>query len=1636
MKLSNKILLITICVLFISLSASGIFNLLQFQDKYSESLLTGGYGLGQSLNSVVVELLDLGLPLDSLAGLNAKCKDLKEKSKNIAYVGIFALNGKTLYHSDPSLVGKVFSDAVMKRSVATLVPLDQKYVWFDGEQCYDVTIPIIDSYGAHLGLIRLGFPVRVVNDKLRDAATQLVVSYILTFALIALLINYFMRRVVSGPVTLLARQAEKLSEGDFDVITHVPSKDEIGVLAQTFNNLSKTLKEQMDSLRESGQRFETLVANIPGVTYRRAHDASWTAEYVSDQIAALSGWPAVEFIRNARGLADIVHPEDKPRVDQAVDEAVARMQTYAVESRLKGQEGSQRWIFDKGQPVFDAAGAVLYLDGVIVDISDRKQAEEVLKQSHDELERLVAVRTQELEAANLGLTEELAERRRAEAALKESEETFRRIFEDSSDAILLLKDGHFVACNQATLRMLGHASKDAILQRRPTDLSPLRQPDGRLSVEAEADHVSQALRQRGHRFEWAHLKADGSEILADISLAPVQVSGEEVLHVTWRDITAKKKAEWRIAQLGELRQELIGSGDFQVKLARITDQVVDIFDADFARIWMVRDGDLCESGCIHVQARGDEPAACRDRSRCLHLLASSGRYVHLDGGHRRVPLGAFKIGRLVAGEGRSFLSNDVVNDPKVHDRGWARALGLVAFAGFGLMSRDGAAVGVLALFSKRVITAEEENHLRGLAATTTQVIQAGLAEEALIKSEERFRALFEWSRDAFMTIAPPSWRITSANPAALSLFGAPSEERIRECGPWDISPERQPDGEFSAVKARRMIETAMREGSCAFEWRHMTLDGAPFSAAVLLARVELGSEAFIQATVRDITEQKRAEQAIIDSKLKLEEANRVLEETLAREKELAAQADAASVAKSEFLANMSHEIRTPLNAVIGLTGLAMKTELSAKQKDYLKKTQMASNSLLRTINDILDFSKIEAGRLEMEITDFALSDVMNNVSNLLAGDASAKGLELCFSLGARVPRLVTGDPYRLEQVLLNLASNAVKFTDKGEVVVRADLAAEREGSASLVFQVRDTGIGVAQEQVRRLFEPFLQADSSTTRKYGGTGLGLAICRRIVEMMGGTLSVQSESDVGSVFSFTAEFGVPDGGQSLTAYCAPEDLAGARVLVVDDSESALEVLCGMLESFNFRVDAASSGEQALRMLEQEPADDPYGLIVLDWRMPGLDGLESARIIRSTRSLAVKPLIIMVSAYARQEIMARAKEVGVNAFLINPVNESLFFNTIMEVFGRVGEYSGGETLLDRRAGKPVIDLTGIRVLLAEDSPLNQQVATELLQAVGVKVDVANDGGEALAKVEQANTAEFGYDLILMDVQMPVLDGFEATRLIRGMPGLGKLPIIALTAHALKGDREKCIAAGMNDYVSKPIDSEQLYSVITRWVKHAPALSCDQIVRPAPASDSALPEAIPGLDMAKALARLGHDKALYRRLLQQFVREHSGTNAALGEALGQGDSPRAARLAHTLKSTAGSIGAVVLQGAAAALEDAMAKTEGDAGARFEAVRALLDSVLEALRQTTALPAPECDALAAVDMAPAELAGLLRSLDALLDAGNFEAKDAFDALKPRLPRTALAEDLVILEGQIDSFDMDAARQSLCKLASGLNIQL
>jgi two-component system, sensor histidine kinase and response regulator len=777
------------------------------------------------------------------------------------------------------------------------------------------------------------------------------------------------------------------------------------------------------------------------------------------------------------------------------------------------------------------------------------------------------------------------------------------------------------------------------------------------------------------------------------------------------------------------------------------------------------------------------------------------------------------------------------------------------------------------------------------------------------------------------------------------------------------------------------------------------------------------SGSLIYAAARDITERKQTE------------------EELLRAKEAA---EAATRAKSNFLANMSHEIRTPMNAIIGLSRLALKRSPSVKQQDYLNKIQSSARTLLGIINDILDLSKIEAGKLEINNTIFSLDKLIQNVSTVTTVKAQEKGLTISFHRDPGVPVLITGDPLRLGQVLVNLIGNAVKFTDAGEIDVQIrKIAKEKKKRAFLEFSIRDTGIGMTPEQTSIIFTPFTQADESMTRRYGGTGLGLTISKQLVEQMGGTISVVSTFGVGSTFTFTI---LLEPGEKKHAHKEGYafSLKALKVLVVDDSEEDRAILAAMLRDLSCKTTCVASGTMALRELEKKR--NRFDLAFIDWNMPDMDGMELAERIKKHPDLDQAPKIILITTYGWEEASGRAEELDLEGFLVKPINKSILFDTIMGILDQEIEYLRDARRIGGATSNRMAIIRGARILLVEDNEINRQVAKEILEGAGFLVELADNGLEAIERVADTTVP---LDALLMDIQMPGMDGFEATRSIREKLQNMALPIIAMTAHVMESDKQNCYQAGMNDYITKPIDPDQLITTLAHWIKprggKLPVTTKNE--KPRTMTAKKLPKSLPGINIKTALKRMSGNKQLLVKLLLVFADDYAEVVENISKALATENIDLARRLTHSLKGISGNLSADEVFAASQDLEDAIKKGgKSHTDTCLVTLEKALQKVIKAVNklsikdntqkgptvlQQEALPDPE------------KIGPVLLEVHDLVNRNSLTARTKFMALK-ELFNSRESEPLPLkeLEDSLSRMDFKSARKHISSLGALLGIEL
>jgi two-component system sensor histidine kinase/response regulator len=826
----------------------------------------------------------------------------------------------------------------------------------------------------------------------------------------------------------------------------------------------------------------------------------------------------------------------------------------------------------------------------------------------------------------------------------------------------------------------------------------------------------------------------------------------------------------------------------------------------------------------------------------------------------------------------------------------------------------------------------------------------------LAETEEKYRTLFECAQDAIFVADAKTGILLEVNPTAERITGYSRDELIGRHQSF-LHPAA-----MQSTVIQQFNRAAYKKGPTLQRSMVLHKNGRQIPVEINgSGLVTLGDRVINFGIFRDITERKQIEDALesevqkrtIDleqsrkaalsmmqdanaEKQRAGDAMRKLEKSEKKLIRAKQKAEAANRSKGEFLAKMSHEIRTPIHAVTGITHLLKQTPLTAKQSEYIRKIEVASNNLLNIINDILDFSKIEAGKLILEHNVFKLDTVIDNAVSLNLVRAKEKSLEMIIKIDPEVPALLIGDSFRLGQVLTNLLSNAVKFTHQGEVMISVDLLKQTAEKTDLCFRVKDTGVGMSRKQQKYVFGAFNQADTSTTRQFGGTGLGLTISQQLIELMGGLLEIDSQPNAGTTVSLRLSFEYPK-EQLLSvrfssdrlkgvlilppsrvikyASRSPSRLKGYRILAVDDNRSTLEALKNILSSFSFDVTVASSGQEAVEILRENSAGDcrPYDLMIIDWKMPDMDGIEVIKTIKKDRQISARPDVILMSAYEDIQFLEHARSAGIRYLLEKPFSYSTLFDKVIQVFEKDYKQSYQSDQQSDQSEYSMENLAGSHIMVVEDNEINRQVSQELLVQAGFQVTLASDGREAF---QQYIIDPDRYDLILMDVQMPIMDGYESARQIRlwekehlkkSGSAPAEVPIVAMTADVMNQVKEECVQSGMNDYVSKPVDPVELYKSMHRWIQ--PKISSSDAAAPSnrnikPGDQMNRLGKLKTIDVEDGLKRVNGNQTLYCKLLVQFYRNYQNFLQELDHSL-KTDPAQAAFIVHSLKGISGNLGA-----------------------------------------------------------------------------------------------------------------------------------
>jgi PAS domain S-box-containing protein len=1156
------------------------------------------------------------------------------------------------------------------------------------------------------------------------------------------------------------------------------------------------------------------------------------------------------------------------------------------------------------------------------------------------------------------------------------ETKFRIVFESSRDAIMLLDKQGFFDCNRATLEMFGLSSKEEFIVLHPSQLSPPAQPDGEDSRTEADKRIGEAFEKGYGKFEWMHRRKSGEDFAAEVWLTAFELEGRPVLQATVRDISEQKGILEAFQESESRYRSLVEN--VNIGVYRNTGGPKGVFlEANPAIVKMFGYASRDEFLKIHVadlyENAEDRAAFVKDaldkgyvKNKEIRLKTKDGspfwgsvtaniayddegNIKWLDGviediTERKLAEDALKKERdfvqtlvqaspayfvAMGADGRVIMMNDSMLAALGYQRDEVTGKNyLTTFVPEGDREELGKVFETLTtsreptVNTNRVLTRsgelllvewhgrnvfKEDGQLDYFFGIGLDITEREKLDKALRDSEARYRSIMENAPIGIFQ-ADPRGRFLNVNPEGVRIAGYSSfEEMMEDCDRKAVNLYVDQADYF--VFGDALIKRGEAKD---LHFRGKRGDGREIWLSMhgKLVKEEDGTPRYVDGFYFDIHERKQ------------------MEEELRLAKEVA---EGAARAKSEFLANMSHEIRTPMNGIMGMLNLSLDTPLSDEQREYLELARSSADSLLTIINDILDFSKIEARKLELERIEFGLGETVESVLPFAGVEAHRKGLELVCEIDPALPVRLIGDPLRLKQVITNLLKNAVKFTREGNVLLEVEkVGSPAEGVVEVQFSVTDTGVGIPEDMLSKIFESFTQTDSSTTRQFGGTGLGLAISRNLVEMMGGAIWAESRPGEGSTFHFRMSFQVA--GEAPPEVAEMPRLRGRKALVVDDNPLNRRILRKYLESWGVLVDEAEDGRACLEKTGRvEGAGKPYDVLLLDCMMPGMDGFEVAEEICGEGKHA-DCIIIMLTSLDEKGDRDRCRRIGVNQYLVKPVSPSSLFNSIVNVMA--GAQAETTAVLDTRAEERPELPGGMKILVAEDNLVNMKLARRLLERAGLEVDSAENGARALEALQRRR-----YDLVLMDVQMPEMDGLEATRRIREREkGTSEhVPIVALTAHSMKGDRERFLAGGMDDYLSKPLDAGQLYRVLSKHLAGAGEQK--------PVLESTDPAGI--LDSGELHDRLGGDRELARELLSVFLDEHAKMSAGVEAALREGDAAGLKAAAHGLKGMAANISAGVLRDASLQIEKAADRGDlGAAGSLLQKLQVAMQATLDRARK------------------------------------------------------------------------------------------
>ncbi|MCK6605041.1 MAG: PAS domain S-box protein [Ignavibacteriaceae bacterium] len=1510
----------------------------------------------------------------------------------------------------------------------------------------------------------------ILEGVAQGQRTSLYTSLVLVLVLIIILITAANR--ISKPIKYLSGQVSKISDVKPQNIEVLSTKDEIFELGNSFNNMITAIREKQEELDYISHRFKyALKAANDGI-----FDLNFKTRelYFSERIFEMLGYSPFEFTPTVEKWIELTYPEDREMTYTTILRIKESGKGEELDYRMTKKNGDTIWINAKALVVgFDEDGQSLRMVGTHTDITERKNYEVMLAKNEQRYKALI-------EASKTGAWEYNS----SDNSIWYSPEYFSMLGMDIAE---VEKDG----------KLNYNSAWEALLHPEDLDAARLKfseylkgASDGEYESYFRMRHADGSYRwilARGRTIRDENGELSNLTVGTHIDITEQKKSEEEVIELNRnlenRVAERTQTLEEILVEVNALNSKLtsqtkalnasaiVTTTDLQGNILSVNEEFCRV--SGYGREELIGENFRIVSSGYHPKTFwADMYRTIGSGSVWRHKICNktkSGELFWLDTvivpvlGPTRKPVEYYSVrfdvtdaviaeqamaeaeekSRLILNSANEGIFGCDMNGNMTFIN--LRALEMLGFTEEELMGKcvhgiihhsheDGTVYlleecpmyrsytyGEFSQIDNEVLWRKDGSHFAAEYASTPllkdeKVIGAVIifkditerkrAEEELRKAKEAADIIVDLIPIPTAVITLKEGIVKRANEAMTEFHVVDSEAFTRmRSFEWYANPEQR-----NRLTAKVKAEGYLHNENVTFK-RYGT--GELRECLVSFIPIFYDQEECVVGSIIDITD-------IIH-----------IQNQLAEAKELA---EAATQAKSQFLATMSHEIRTPMNAIIGLSHLVQKTNLNPRQKDYIAKIEKSALALLGIINDILDFSKIEAGKLTIESTDFDLENIIENISNLTAHKIQEKGIEFSIRVDRDVPYKLIGDQLRINQIINNYCSNAIKFTEKGEVVVGIKVRDKKDKNITLEISVRDTGIGMTAEQKEKIFKKFSQADSSTTRKYGGTGLGLAISKSLAEMMGGTVWFESEFGKGSTFCFTVPLEMQD-NQDKDAFVPSIDLRGLNVLVCDDNETSRIILKDALESFTFNVTLASTGHEAIDLITSEPTK--FDLVLMDWRMPDPDGIETSKIIIHEKKIKT-PTIIMVTSFGRDEVAQRAREVGIKGFLVKPVSPSTLFDTIMEVFGRETRTTSAITEKGTKYSDLIETITGARILLTEDNEINQQVASEILENAGFIIDIANNGHEAVEMVKSSGLPS-KYDLVLMDLQMPVMDGFTATVEIRAIPEYSGLPVVAMTADAIMGVKEKCLETGMQDFITKPVDPDELFRVLLKWIQpgerkgeRSAGTESAGLKSGGKEDEITIPPFL-HINTHDGLARVSGNKKLYLKLLSKFAMTSETADEEIQEAIAEGNQELAVRLAHTVKGVAGNLGAVQLFEAAKKLEENLKNDINPEQKIFGKFRNNLRNVISELMEyfeSLKTELGEKPAAAQAEFNREEVLAGLNRLAVMVKENDFDTASKIEEFINTSGSFFDQNLLARLTEQIQGYDFDGASETVEKLIS------